>query len=405
MALPVRSLAVADIIADTPSRRRLHVPMVGRSIEEEHRAATPLELFFDLVFVVAVAQASNELHHGLAEGKIGFSVLSYAMVFFAIWWAWMNVTWFGSAYDTDDIPYRIAMFVEMTGALILASGIPRAFEQQDWTIVTIGYVVMRLALVPQWLRASVQDPLRRGTARRFAIAISLAQVYWISLLFFPQELRIAGFLLGVVIELLIPIFAERSAPTPWHPGHIQERYGLFTLIVLGESILSASLAVQAATAETGLTVELASIVAGGLLIVFSMWWLYFDFPTDGMLEGRRHAYLWGYGHLFVFASAAAVGAGLAVATDFVTHHAEIDSFTAGAAVAVPVAIFMGTLWLLHEAWEAPTLARRLLVPVAMVLVLLTPLTGWAVPLIGVLLVAVVATKVVRPSEPVRVSAG
>ena len=128
--------------------------MAGRSVEEEHRAATPLELFFDLVFVVAVAQASNELHHGLAEGKVGFSVLSFAMVFFAIWWAWMNVTWFGSAYDTDDIPYRIAMFVEMTGALILASGIPRAFEQQDWTIVTIGYVVMRLALVPQWLRAS-----------------------------------------------------------------------------------------------------------------------------------------------------------------------------------------------------------------------------------------------------------
>jgi low temperature requirement protein LtrA len=394
---------VVDLPADAPNRRRLAVPMVGRSIDEEHRAATPLELFFDLVFVVAVAQASTELHHGLAEGKIGFSVLSYAMVFFAIWWAWMNVTWFGSAYDTDDIPYRIAMFVEMTGALILAAGIPRAFEQQDWTIVTIGYVVMRLALVPQWLRASVQDPLRRATARRFAIGISLGQVYWISLLFFPQEARIAGFLLGVAIELLIPVFAERNEPTPWHPGHIQERYGLFTLIVLGESILSASLAVQVATAEAGLTVELASIVAGGLLIVFSMWWLYFDFPTDGMLEGRRHAFAWGYGHLFVFASAAAVGAGLAVETDFARHHAEIDSVTAGAAVAVPVAIFMGTLWLLHEAWEALTVPRRLLVPAAIVLVLLTPLTGWTVPLIGALLVALVATKVVRPPEPVRVS--
>ena len=375
--------------------------MVGRSIDEEHRAATPLELFFDLVFVVAVAQASNELHHGLTEGKIGFSVLSFAMVFFAIWWAWMNVTWFGSAYDTDDIPYRIAMFVEMTGALILAAGIPRAFEQQDWTIVTIGYVVMRLALVPQWLRASVQDPLRRATARRFAIGIGLWQVYWISLLFFPPEARIAGFLLGVAVELLIPIFAERAEPTPWHPGHIQERYGLFTLIVLGESILAASFAVQAATAQAGLTADLASIVAGGLLIVFSMWWLYFDVPTEGILERRGHAYAWGYGHYAVFASAAAVGAGLAVATDFATHHAEIDAAVAGAAVAVPVAIYMAVLWLLHEAWEARGVAMRLLVPAAIVLVLLTPLTRWAVPLIGAVLVVVVATKVVRPPEQVR----
>ena len=369
--------------------------MVGRSIEEEHRAATPLELFFDLVFVVAVAQASNELHHGLAEGKIGFSVLSFAMVFFAIWWAWMNVTWFGSAYDTDDIPYRIAMFVEMTGALILASGIPRAFEQQDWTIVTIGYVVMRLALVPQWLRASVQDPLRRATARRFAIGISLGQLYWIVLLVFPQEARIAGFLGGVVIELLIPVVAERNEPTPWHPGHIQERYGLFTLIVLGESILAASFAVQVAAAEAGLTVELVSIVGGGLLIVFSMWWLYFDFPTDGMLEGRRHAFAWGYGHLAVFASAAAVGAGLAVATDFATHHAQIDAVAAAGSVSVPVAIYMATLWFLHEGWRAPSRLLQLLIPVAIALVLLTPLSGAAVPLVGVILVTVVATKVLH----------
>jgi low temperature requirement protein LtrA len=374
--------------------------MVGRAVDEEHRAATPLELFFDLVFVVAVAQASNELHHGLAEGKIGFSVVSFAMVFFAIWWAWMNVTWFGSAYDTDDIPYRIAMFVEMTGALILASGIPRAFEQQDWTIVTIGYVVMRLALVPQWLRASVQDPLRRATARRFAVGISLGQLYWIALLVFPREARIAGFLGGVVIELLIPVIAERNQPTPWHPGHIQERYGLFTLIVLGESILAASFAVQAAAAEAGLTLELVSIVGGGLLIVFSMWWLYFDYPTEGMLEGRRHAFAWGYGHLAVFASAAAVGAGLAVATDVATHHAELDSVTAGAAVAVPVAIYLAALWLLHAGWKAPNLWQQLLLPAAVVVVLLTPLSGWAVSLIGLALVAVVTAKLVRPPAPV-----
>jgi len=161
---------------------------------------------------------------------------------------------------------------------------------------------------------------------------------------------------------------------------------------------AASAALQAAAAEAGLTVELVSIVGGGLLIVYSMWWLYFDFPTDGMLEGRRHAFAWGYGHLAVFASAAAVGAGLAVATDFSTHHAEIDSVSAGAAVAVPVAIYMAALWLLHAGWDAPDRALQLLILVSIVVVLLTPLTGWAVPLIGLILAAVVAAKVVRQPE-------
>jgi hypothetical protein len=100
----------------------------------------------------------------------------------------------------------------------------------------------------------------------------------------------------------------------------------------------------------------------------------------------------------VFASAAAVGAGLAVATDFSTHHAEIDSVSAGAAVAVPVAIYTAALWLLHAGWDAPDRALQLLIPVSIVVVLLTPLTGWAVPLIGLILAAVVAAKVVRQPE-------
>ena len=82
-------------------------PLTGRDATEPHRAATPLELLFDLSFVVAVAAAAAELHHGIAEDHVGVSVLRYLMVFFAIWWAWMNFTWFASAYDTDDVPYRL----------------------------------------------------------------------------------------------------------------------------------------------------------------------------------------------------------------------------------------------------------------------------------------------------------
>ena len=121
--------------------------MLPRSPDEAHRASTPLELLFDLVFVVTIAQAASGLHHEVAEGHALHALGSYGMVFFAIWWAWMNFTWFASAYDTDDIPYRLAVLVQITGALILASGVPAAFSERDWFVGTLGYVVMRLALV------------------------------------------------------------------------------------------------------------------------------------------------------------------------------------------------------------------------------------------------------------------
>src|SRR3954454_7788643 len=144
----------------------LHVRMAARDPDEGHRASTPLELFFDLTFVVAVAQAANSLHHGLASGHAGDVLLGFPMVFFAIWWAWMNFTWFASAYDTDDVPYRLATLVQIAGALILAAGVPDAMIDGDLTVITLGYVVMRLAMVTQWLRAAGSDPPHRRSSLR-----------------------------------------------------------------------------------------------------------------------------------------------------------------------------------------------------------------------------------------------
>jgi low temperature requirement protein LtrA len=142
--------------------------MIARDTDEPHRASTPLELLFDLCFVVGIAQASGRLHHALISGEVGHGIGSYLMVFFAIWWAWVNFTWFASAYDTDDVPYRITTLVQITGALILAAGVPRAFDRDQFGVVVIGYLVMRLAMVAQWLRAAWSDPTHRVTALRFA---------------------------------------------------------------------------------------------------------------------------------------------------------------------------------------------------------------------------------------------
>ncbi|MDQ0387262.1 low temperature requirement protein LtrA [Streptomyces sp. DSM 42143] len=92
--------------------------------------------------------------HSVAENHAGEGILDYAMVFFAIWWAWMNFTWFASAYDNDDVPYRIVTLVQIAGVLVLAAGVSRAFEDHDWTAVVIGYVIMRVAMSTQWLRAA-----------------------------------------------------------------------------------------------------------------------------------------------------------------------------------------------------------------------------------------------------------
>jgi low temperature requirement protein LtrA len=373
---------------------RWYVPMVARSTDEEHRAATPLELLFDLCFVVAVAQAAEHLHHDLSEGHLGHGVASYLLVFFAIWWAWMNFTWFASAYDTDDGPYRLTTLVQITGALILAAGIPRAFDEADFGIATLGYVVMRIAMIAQWLRAAWSDRERRPAALRFAAGIALVQVGWTARLALPERWFLAGFLVLAAAELLIPIVAERAAPTTWHPQHITERYGLFTLIVLGETVLASTFAFQSAL-DAG--AALVSLAAAGIVIVFSMWWLYFDRPADELLNSLRTSILWGYGHYVIFGSAAAVGAGLAVSVDYDTHHAHVGSLGAGYATAAPVALYLLSVWVLHVCPHQRGLLAAAY-PVTAVLVLLAPFGPAPIHVIAGLLAALVTVTVVATRQ-------
>ncbi len=373
--------------------KRMVVPMRARSPEEDHRAATPLELFFDLVFVVAIAQAASGLHHGIADLHVAEALLSYVMVFFAIWWAWMNFTWFASAYDPDDVLYRLTVFVQLTGALILAAGVPTAFAEGDWRIGAIGYVIMRLAIVAQWTRAARSDPDRKRTAYRYAGGVTCVQIAWVALVFGPTPLAWMTplFFFLIAVELVIPAWAERASPTCWHRDHIAERFGLLTIIVLGESILAATLAMQAATSEAGLTGPLAELAAGALLIVFSMWWFYFYRPARDLMTTTRAVFTWSYGHYLVYAAGAAVGAGLAVNADFLTDHAAIGAFGADMAVAAPVALYLLTLWFLYEV-RHPEVPTRGLGPVAVILVLLTPFTGHGVLLTGLILAATLALK-------------
>lgn len=369
--------------------------MVARAQEEVHRAATPLELFFDLVFVVAIAQAAGALHHAIVEHHIADGTLKYLLIFFAIWWAWMNFSWFATAYDTDDVPYRLTVFLQLTGALVLAAGVKAAFADLNFTVITLGYVVMRVAMVIQYLRAARNDPPRRKSTLRIAMGVGVLQVGWVGLLFIPASWMLPGFLLLVLAELMVPLWAEQASATTWHKHHIAERYGLLTIIVLGESILAAVLALRVAMDAGSLPLGLVPVIVGGLLIVFSLWWIYFDCEAPELLTTVKKAYLWGYGHYFIFASGAAVGAGLAAAIDHATGQAQVEATTAGAVVAVPAALFLLCVWYLHVKDLYPNQYIVWLIPAAVVLILCTPFTGQGVLLTGLLLAGVVAVNVLH----------
>ena len=146
-----------------PHRRRR---FSGRDPTEEHRASTPLELLYDLTIVVAFGTAADELAHYVAEGHAAAGVGSFAFASFAVTWAWLNYSWFASAYDTDDWLFRLATMVQMIGVVVLSLGLPQLFasidhgDTPDNHVVVAGYVVMRTALVFLWWQVSRHDPQR-----------------------------------------------------------------------------------------------------------------------------------------------------------------------------------------------------------------------------------------------------
>ncbi|MGW1715112.1 low temperature requirement protein A [Streptomyces sp. NPDC002156] len=391
------SPAVDGVGRDAPLRK-----LTARGRGESHRVASPLELFFDLCFVVAVAQAGVQLVHAVAEGHAGEGILNYAMVFFSIWWAWMNFTWFASAYDNDDVLYRIVTLVQIAGVLVLAAGISRAFESHDFLIVWLGYLIMRLPMAAQWLRvARSATGAERTMALRYAGGVLLCLVGWLGLVLLPESARPWLFLVMALAELAVPLYAERSFATSWHPHHISERYGLFTIIVLGEAVAAATVAVKTGVEENDALRDLLPIAVGGLLIVFSAWWIYFAVPIHGHLRSNRQSFLWGYGHYLIFASVAAIGAGLEVAVEDTVGKAHISTLAASAAVTLPTALYLLTVWALHSRhFKVGTVQQLVLPTTALLVIVCTFLGDWAVLAAGLLSALAVATGVTLTARTV-----
>jgi low temperature requirement protein LtrA len=354
--------------------------------------------------VVAISVAAGELHHEVAAGHIHDGLVGYLSTFFAIWWAWMNFTWFSSSFDTDDVAYRLLTFVQIIGVLVLAVGVPDAFNG-DFALVTYGYVIMRLAMVTFWLRAARASEVRHTAALRYAAGIAIVQVFWVARLFVLQDHWLATFLVLVVAELAVPALAEPDASvTAWHPEHIAERYGLFTIIVIGESILAATGAIRTAL-DGGFSGELLTVAIGGMVLVFGLWWLYFERRAHEELVGiGRGAFLWGYGHYALFAALAALGAGIAVAAEVPGPELVISPVGQALAVAVPAGVALATIAVLQAFLHHERAARTArLVAAAVVIVVIGAVAeiplGIDVALMGAVMAVAVAVDVVILGEP------
>jgi low temperature requirement protein LtrA len=220
-----------------------------------------------------------------------------------------------------------------------------------------------------------------------------------------------AFVVVGVAEMLVPIWAECAAPTTWHPSHIAERYGLFTIIVLGETILASSMAFQSVIDAHAGDVTLVVTALGALLTVFSMWWVYFATPAAPALVSSREGFEWGYGHYFVFASAAAVGAGVAVEVAHLTGHGSLNDVSAAASFTVPVILYFVAITVIEARLFGLRRGRVLSTAVALACIGAATLTGQAVLLAGIVLTILVAVLVVTDDEQIprarvsRASAG
>jgi low temperature requirement protein LtrA len=333
--------------------------MSGRDPHEPHRAATPLELLFDLTFVVAFGAAGNELAHALVEGHLTSGLIGFGFAMFAICWAWINFSWFASAYDTDDWAFRLLTMVQMAGVLILALGLPDMFESVhagnhiDNRVMVAGYVVMRVAMVGQWLRVMREDRQRRECARIYVVSLVVSQALWIALAI--ADTSVGMFFLLVLVPLLIetagPVIAEtRRGGTPWHAHHIAERYGLLAIITFGEAILGTVAAMSGLVHDSavGWTWDAVIVLAAGVGLTFGMWWTYFVMPwADILHHHRERSFFWGYGHILIFSSIAATGAGLHVAQYYLEGHSLLGTTGTVLTLVVPVAIFTGMLYLMY----------------------------------------------------------
>lgn len=335
----------------TMFRKLIRVPQLWPARSgTNHRRVTGVELFFDLIFVAAVAQVGTPL--SMDYSLVG--LLRYVFLFALIWLTWTGHTLYCTRFDNDDLIQRVSVLVQSFVVAVMAANAKESLDSTASAGFGAAYAVMRLILAGLYWRArSVQET--KSLTTRFAIGYSLSALFWIASSVSPLPWRFAAWGMGLLIDLATPWFARKhSLRHPPDAAHFPERYGLFTIILLGEFVASVMHGIES---QNEWSVAAASTAFVSMAMGFAIWWWYTDGAKSGNerhVRTRRDAILfhvWNYAHfpLFVGIGIAAVG----------LHHAiSLQPGAAmeeqhGAIICGAVALLMVALIVIGASWEAP----------------------------------------------------
>jgi low temperature requirement protein LtrA len=283
-------------------------PRLRTLSEEGERTATWLELFYDLVFVVAVAVLGTRL----LEDTSWSGVWSYVAYMALLWWLWASHTFYADRYDTDDLVYRLLATGQMA-ALVIAAASLSTGPANSTAAFAVAYTLSRLVLIAMYVRARKHVPATRRLVTGYLVGFSIGAVLWAISIFVPEPARFALWAAGFIIDLATPwIMRREQARVPLDVSHLPERFGLFTIVVLGETIA----AVVVGLSHTGWSTTTTLAAMFGVGAAAGMWWMYFD-NVEGSVVRRRdkdgrawRPTVWIYSHFFLATGVAMAGVGL-----------------------------------------------------------------------------------------------
>ena len=310
--------------------------------EEVERKATWLELFFDLIFVVAIAQ----LAHNFERDFSFLGLAKLGILFVPVWWCWVGATFYDTRFDNDGLVDRLITLMQMAIAASMAANLDHALDSSS-TPFALSYIAFRVILICQYLHAGYHVPHARPLTNWYAGGFAISLSFWLVSLLVPLPWRFILWGVGLIIDFATPLTAgERVKKVPPDMAHTTERIGLFTIIVLGESIV----AVVGGVSEKTWTPMSIAIALLGLSIAFSFWWMYFDSveesPLHAMKKGKmKIALTWLYAHLPLAIGLTATGVGVEKMIHGLGHDsARVEKFLFCLAVSLCLFILSNLHW-------------------------------------------------------------
>ena len=320
-----------------------------------HRKVTWLELFFDLAFVAAVAQVGSRL--GTEYTLAGLA--RYTFLFVMIWWAWNGHTNFATRFDADDRVQRLLTLAQIFAVAVMAVNAKDALDSRSSAGFAAAYAVMRVVLVAQYLRARNSLP-SRSLATAYAAGFGAAAVLWLVSSIAPPPLRFWLWGIALLIDLGTPVItAQLTVHVPPDATHLPERFGLFTIILIGESMVAVMKGMES---QAGWSVGAALSAFGGMAVAFLVWWWYFDGArgaAERVVRSRDQArsfLVWSFAHLPLYLGIAVAGVGIEHIIRIAPHghlHAAEAWILGGA-----VTLFMAALVTIELTSQGPRSERR-----------------------------------------------